>query len=199
MEVTRAQWRTAVRAVVDDLSRPTPLAFPPVVGLKELARIFEVRPNTPCQWHSKEILPHEDGLMSGHPVWKVPTIYAWAADTGRTVVWHPWPLPADPDDAPTAARGPLRAGLRAVTDDLITPGPLTSVPVAGMKEIVRMFDVKDNTPYQWRSKRKLVSEDGLISNNPVYKVPTIRVWAQATGRVIVWDPWEPQPAESASV
>jgi hypothetical protein len=198
VEVTRAQWRTVVRAVVDDLARMTPVAYPPVVGLKELARIFEVRPNTPCQWHSKDVLPREDGLLSGNPVWKVPTIYAWAANTGRTMMWHPWPMPADAADAPMPPHEPVRAGLRAVADDLITPGPLTSVPVAGMKEIVRMFDVKDNTPYQWRSKHKLVSEDGLISNNPVYKLPTIRVWAQATRRVIVWDPWaspapEPTP------
>ena len=199
MEVTRTQWRTAVRAVADDLSTPRPLTFPPVVGLKELSRMFGVKENTPYQWHSKEILIAQSGTVSNNPVWKVPAIYAWAAATKRVVVWHPWPVPTEDTDASVPTGTPLRAGLRAVVDDLLAPGPLTVPPVVGLKEIGRMFDVKDNTPYQWRSKAKLAGEDGSISNNPVYKVPTIRAWAEATGRVIVWDPWTGQLAESTPV
>jgi hypothetical protein len=91
VDVTRAQWRAGVTAVAADLLQAGPLVFPPVVGMKEIRRMFDVKDNTPYQWRSKEILPKEDGTVSNNPVWKVPTIYAWANATGRTIVWHPWP------------------------------------------------------------------------------------------------------------
>lgn len=84
----------------------------------------------------------------------------------------------------------LKAVLRRVSANLAQPGPLELPPVVGLKEIVRMFDVKDNTPYQWRSKGILPKEDGEVSNNPVWKVTTIYAWADETKRKIVWDPWD---------
>ena len=91
MDVTRTQWRSGVRAVAADLLGPGPLAFPPVVGMKEIRRMFGVKDNTPYQWRAKHIIPKEDGTISNNPVWKLPTIYQWAEDTGRTIIWHPWP------------------------------------------------------------------------------------------------------------
>lgn len=87
------------------------------------------------------------------------------------------------------SKAKLKVVARQVGASLMEPGPLTLPPVVGLKEIVRMFDVKDNTPYQWRSKGVLPKEDGEVSNNPVWKVTTIYEWADKTNRKIVWDPW----------
>lgn len=87
------------------------------------------------------------------------------------------------------SKGQLRMAVKTVADDLIEKGPLTVPPVVGLKEINRMFGTADNTAYQWRSRKALPQEDGEVSNNPVWKLPTIYAWAEDTGRVIVWDPW----------
>lgn len=87
------------------------------------------------------------------------------------------------------SKGQLRTAVKPVADDLIERGPLTVSPVVGLKEINRMFGTADNTAYQWRSRKVLPKEDGEVSNNPVWKLPTIYAWAEETGREIVWDPW----------
>lgn len=210
MAMSRSQLRAVARTVAEDLLTPGRLTIPPLVGLKELGRMFDVRDNTPYQWRSKKLLPREDGLISNNPVWKLATIYPWAHATGRTIVWDPWailipapsaeassaaapaadaPEPVPPATLPAAARSLLRARLRAVATDLATPGPIALPAVVGPKELVRMFDVRDNTPYQWRSKKVLPGEDGEMSNNPVWKPATIYAWAAATGRDVVWHPW----------
>ncbi|WP_262285891.1 hypothetical protein [Micromonospora sp. MA102] len=84
----------------------------------------------------------------------------------------------------------LRAVTRQIAADLMKPGPLELPVMVGLKELVRMFGVKDNTPYQWRSKGQLPKEDGEVSNNPQWKLTTIYAWAEETGRKIVWDPWD---------
>ncbi|MFG3602568.1 hypothetical protein [Micromonospora chersina] len=84
----------------------------------------------------------------------------------------------------------LKAVTRAIAADLMTPGPLALPVMVGLKELVRMFGVKDNTPYQWRSKGQLPKEDGEVSNNPQWKLTTIYAWAEGTNRTIVWDPWD---------
>ena len=91
VDVSRAQWRASVKAVADDLIQDGPLVFPPVVGMKEIRRMFGVKDNTPYQWRAKHIIPKEDGTISNNPVWKVTTVYRWAKATGRTIIWHPWP------------------------------------------------------------------------------------------------------------
>ncbi|MEV7267842.1 hypothetical protein AB0N38_30195 [Micromonospora aurantiaca] len=84
----------------------------------------------------------------------------------------------------------LKAVTRRIAADLMKPGPVELPSMVGLKELVRMFGVKDNTPYQWRSKGQLPKEDGEVSNNPQWKLATIYAWAEATGRKIVWDPWD---------
>ncbi|SCG15547.1 hypothetical protein GA0070610_1781 [Micromonospora echinofusca] len=84
----------------------------------------------------------------------------------------------------------LKAVTRKIAADLMTPGPLELPVMVGLKELVRMFGVKDNTPYQWRSKGQLPKEDGEVSNNPQWKLTTIYAWADETKRTIVWDPWD---------
>jgi hypothetical protein len=96
------------------------------------------------------------------------------------------------------SKAQLKVVARKVSDNLVEPGPLTLPPVVGLKEIVRMFGVKDNTPYQWRSKGVLPKEDGEVSNNPVWKVTTIYDFAERTNRAIVWDPWGVLTAEEAA-
>lgn len=92
MRRTKAQMAAAARRVADGLTEPgTPFGLPPAVGLKEIARMFGVKDNTANHWRSvTRILPTEDDTISGNPVWKVPTIYAFAADTGKPIVWDPW-------------------------------------------------------------------------------------------------------------
>jgi hypothetical protein len=86
----------------------------PVVGLKEIGLMFRVGWNTPYQWRTRKQLPAEDDLISGNPVWRLPTIYAWAAETNRKIRWDPWGLfatavrpNADGDAEPADARRPV--------------------------------------------------------------------------------------------
>ncbi|MFF0467529.1 hypothetical protein ACFYPX_08920 [Micromonospora zamorensis] len=99
MKVSQAKLKLVARQVSAQLMQPGPLTLPPVVGLKEIVRMFGVKDNTPYQWRSKGILPKEDGEVSNNPVWKVTTIYAFAADTNRTIVWDPWDVLVEDDEA----------------------------------------------------------------------------------------------------
>ncbi len=90
MKVNQAKLKAVTRRIAADLMKPGPLELPVVVGPKELVRMFGVKDNTPYQWRSKQILPQEDGGTSNNPQWKLATIYAWAEDTGRKIVWDPW-------------------------------------------------------------------------------------------------------------
>lgn len=97
MKVTKAQLRTAVAPVTEDLIGDGPLTQTPVVGLKEINRMFGLAGNTAYQWRSRGVLPKQDGDVSSNPVWKVPTIYRFAEQTNREIVWDPWGI--QPDDA----------------------------------------------------------------------------------------------------
>ncbi|NLU77800.1 hypothetical protein HCA58_05190 [Micromonospora sp. HNM0581] len=90
MKVSQAKLKVVARQVSAQLTSPGPLILPPVVGLKEIVKMFGVKDNTPYQWRSKGVLPKEDGEVSNNPVWKVTTIYAFAEETKRTIVWDPW-------------------------------------------------------------------------------------------------------------
>lgn len=72
-----------------------------MVGLQEIRRMFALAKSTPYTWRSTGVLPVQDGFISSNPVWKPITLYRWAAQTGRTIVWDPWGLhvPHDEDVA----------------------------------------------------------------------------------------------------
>jgi hypothetical protein len=59
-----------------------------VFDLDDIARIFDVKPNTPRRWSygRGRKLPPADGTVSGAPCWLPETIYAWAKSQGMTVV-----------------------------------------------------------------------------------------------------------------
>ncbi|MET8352624.1 hypothetical protein [Micromonospora sp. NPDC005206] len=99
MKVSQTRLKAVAREVGASLTRPGPLDLPPVVGLKEIVRMFDVKDNTPYQWRSKGVLPKEDGEVSNNPVWKVATIYAFAEDTNRTIVWDPWNVLVEDEEA----------------------------------------------------------------------------------------------------
>ena len=90
MKVSKTQLRAAVRVVADDLIEVGPLGRLPLVGLREINRMFGLAGNTSYQWRSRGVLPKEDAPISGNPMWKIPTIYKFAEDTKRTIVWDPW-------------------------------------------------------------------------------------------------------------
>jgi hypothetical protein len=55
-----------------------------VVGLRDIARMLEVDGRTPTTWRHRNVLPPEDGYISGSvPVWHRRRILAWAEATGR--------------------------------------------------------------------------------------------------------------------
>jgi hypothetical protein len=93
-QVTRskAQVARAAQVVAAGLVEPgTPATIKPLVGLQEIARMFGVKPNTVAHWRSTQgILPAEDDTISGNPVWKIPTMYRFAASSGKPIVWDPW-------------------------------------------------------------------------------------------------------------
>jgi hypothetical protein len=95
MKVSRTELNAASRRVAATLVEAgTPLQVLPVVGLQEIGRMFRTVKTTPYQWRSQGKLPKEDDTISGNPVWKVPTIYKWADDTDREIVWDPWGIRA---------------------------------------------------------------------------------------------------------
>jgi hypothetical protein len=56
------------------------------VGLKEIADMAGVsstRGGTVYIWRSRGVLPDEDRLVSGNPVWDRKVIEKWLVDTGR--------------------------------------------------------------------------------------------------------------------
>ena len=104
---TDDQLAAAAERVAEELATGTgPLTLRPLVGLRELSWMFGVGWNTPYQWRSRGDLPPPDAPLSGNPAWRVTTIYRWADETRRTIVWDPWGLlaPGEPRDqhgAPT--------------------------------------------------------------------------------------------------
>lgn len=94
-EVEADQLAEAAAAIAVELATGDgKIDVPPIVGLKEIGLMFGVGWNTPYQWRSRKQLVKEDDLLSGNPVWRVTTIYRWAAETNRKIVWDPWGLVA---------------------------------------------------------------------------------------------------------
>jgi hypothetical protein len=60
-----------------------------LVGLMEIAVMFDVRPATPYRWREREILPEPDFIVSDRPIWLLPTIEAWAHLNQRKIVKRP--------------------------------------------------------------------------------------------------------------
>ena len=54
-----------------------------VVGEREIAALLGVQPNTVNVWRQRSLLPPPEGIVSGHPCWRWPTIAHWAVKTGR--------------------------------------------------------------------------------------------------------------------
>ena len=68
--------------------------------------------------------------------------------------------------------------------------PIERLPFVGLKELVRVFGVGETTPYQWKGRNQLPPHDLMFSGQPVWRLPTIYVWAEETNRKIKWDPWD---------
>ncbi|MFI5493561.1 hypothetical protein [Actinoplanes sp. NPDC051859] len=100
MRVTKAQLRAAVGRVAEDLIADRPSTIPSVVGLKEINRMFGYASNTAYQLRARGVMPEPTSPISGNPVWKLVTIYAWAEETNREIVWDPWGICA-PSGQPT--------------------------------------------------------------------------------------------------
>jgi hypothetical protein len=99
LKVTRAQLKAKAREVAEQLIGDEPLTMSPTVGLKEIGRMFGAAGHTPYQWKNRGVLPEADAPLSGNPAWRLPTIYQFAEDTGRTIVWDPWGLYAPSGEA----------------------------------------------------------------------------------------------------
>lgn len=90
--MTKAHLRVKARQVAEQLIGDEPLTMLPTVGLKEINKMFGAAGHTAYQWRSRGVLPVEDAPLSGNPAWRLPTIYQFAEDTNRTIVWDPWGL-----------------------------------------------------------------------------------------------------------
>ncbi|MEV4704518.1 hypothetical protein [Actinoplanes sp. NPDC049316] len=89
MKVSKARLREAVARVAEDLITDGPLTTYPVVGLKEINRMFGYASNTAYQMRSRGVLP-ESSPISNNPVWKLVTLYEFAERTNREIFWDPW-------------------------------------------------------------------------------------------------------------
>lgn len=76
---------------------------PQLVGLQEIMVLFDVARITVDQWRYRHLLPEPDWTVSGTPLWRLQTLLAWAAETGRPV----YPGRLDDHDLPpvSAAAG----------------------------------------------------------------------------------------------
>jgi hypothetical protein len=54
-----------------------------IVGIKEIAERLGRKPQTVALWRHRQLLPGEEGTVSGAPAWHWETIARWAASTGR--------------------------------------------------------------------------------------------------------------------
>ena len=54
-----------------------------IVGIKEIAERLGVKPQTAATWRVRNLLPPEEGTVSGAPAWNWSTIEQWARQTGR--------------------------------------------------------------------------------------------------------------------
>lgn len=54
-----------------------------IVGIKEIAERLGVKQQTAAAWRYRELLPPEEGTVSGSPAWTWATIEEWARATGR--------------------------------------------------------------------------------------------------------------------
>ncbi len=54
-----------------------------IVGIKEIAERLGVKPQTAATWRLRNLLPAEEGTVSGAPAWNWSTIENWARHTGR--------------------------------------------------------------------------------------------------------------------
>lgn len=54
-----------------------------IVGVREIADLLGVKPETPKAWRVRGLLPEPDGWVSGRPAWRRSTILKWAEQTGR--------------------------------------------------------------------------------------------------------------------
>lgn len=59
------------------------MSFLDIVGVKEIAERLGVRPQTAATWRVRNLLPPEEGTVSGAPAWNWSTIENWARQTGR--------------------------------------------------------------------------------------------------------------------
>lgn len=54
-----------------------------IVGIKEIAERLGVKPQTAATWRVRNLLPPEEGTVSGVPAWNWSAIEQWARQTGR--------------------------------------------------------------------------------------------------------------------
>lgn len=54
-----------------------------LVGLREIAELLHVQPDTPNVWRARGVLPEPEWVVSGTPVWRLETIVGWARESGR--------------------------------------------------------------------------------------------------------------------
>lgn len=73
------------------LERPTPAApHPlPIVGLRDISVMFDVKPRTPTIWAERREstgFPEPDGYLSGYvPYWLRERIVTWGDASGRSI------------------------------------------------------------------------------------------------------------------
>lgn len=70
-----------------------PVLLTDLVGLKEIRQMFEgsrpgkpVEQNTVDMWRLRKVLPKEDTVFSGSPVWRRQRIVDWGRETGRKML-----------------------------------------------------------------------------------------------------------------
>jgi hypothetical protein len=154
-----------------------------IVGLKEIAERLGVKQQTAATWRWRNLLPPEEGTVSGAPAWSWTTIERWARETGRLggvaeFVADETPAVRVVDDQPVL----VRAGVVVWKVSSPFPQPL---PDGRLERRVRFLAAVDGQWYELPHDAYLRATGAVSDGSTVGKV--VLAAGTALGLIILVD------------
>ncbi|WP_248960915.1 hypothetical protein [Sphaerisporangium perillae] len=141
--------------------------IPYLLGHSEIARLFDVAPDTPQLWRKRALLGDPDVVISGKPYWLLSTVLALAKPGQRDVP------PGRLDEYKASIPNGYFAQVLAEPPSLI-----------GIKELAWIFGKKHTDISQWRNRGTLAPPDLTLSGAPLWLLDTILLDAERRNRTI---------------
>lgn len=141
--------------------------IPYLLGHAEIARLFDVAPDTPQLWRKRAILGEPDLVISGKPYWLLPTVLALAKTRYRQVT---------PERLAEYKASIPNGHFSHISDNL--------TPLVGIKEVASIFGKKPADIGQWRNRGTLATPDVILSGSPLWRLTEILADAEHRGRTV---------------